>query len=132
LSRGDVPNFVTDLLEMISRAYFLVVIVFALAVLLQIAFAGNAALLDPEGWTLHAKWVAIFQWLSIALPVLAFFKRRSWSFLALNFIPVVIVLVQYVSIHYAIRHGTAWIVGLHAAVGAILFGFLIFLLVDRR
>lgn len=117
---------------MVSRGYFLVVIVFALAVLLQIAFAGNAALLDPQGWLLHVKWVGIFQWLSVALVVLAVFKRRRWSFVAFNCIPMAILLVQYVSIHYAIRHGMAWIVGLHAASGAILFGFLVFLSSDRR
>jgi hypothetical protein len=115
-----------------SRLYALVVIAFALAVLLQIAFAGNAALLDPEGWTLHAKWVAIFQWLSVALVVAAFFARRRWSFLALNAVPLVILLLQYVTIHYAVRHGLAWVVGLHAAGGAVLFGFLVFLGTEWR
>jgi Family of unknown function (DUF6220) len=116
----------------IARVYAGVALLFARSILIQIGLGGDAALLDPDGWRLHAKWVAIFQWLSIALVVLAFLVRRDWSFRALNFVPVLVLFLQYVTIHYAINHTVAWVVGLHAAGGAILFGFLIFLITEWR
>jgi hypothetical protein len=115
-----------------SRLYVSIVSIFALSVLIQIAFAGDAALLDAAGWHLHTRWVAIFQWLSVALAVLSLFASRNWSFRVLNLVPILILLLQYVTIHYAINHGSAWVVGLHASGGAILFGFLIFLVTQWR
>jgi hypothetical protein len=51
---------------------------------------------------------------------------------ALNLVPVLILLLQYVTIHYALNHDIAWVVGLHAGGGAVLFGFLIFLVTEWR
>jgi hypothetical protein len=116
----------------VSRVYASIVLAFALSVLIQIAFAGDAALLDAAGWHLHTRWVAIFQWLSVALAVLACVVSRNWSFRLLNLVPILILLLQYATIHYAINHGIAWVVGMHASGGAILFGFLIFLLTQWR
>ena len=39
--------------------------------LVQFFIAGMAATTDPGWWTYHSDWVAIFQWLVIPLPILA-------------------------------------------------------------
>ncbi len=42
-----------------------------ICLLAQFFVAGVAAMTDPGWWTYHSDWVAIFQWLVIPLPILA-------------------------------------------------------------
>jgi len=42
-----------------------------ICLLAQFFIAGVAAMTDPSWWTYHSDWVAIFQWLIISLPILA-------------------------------------------------------------
>jgi hypothetical protein len=103
---------------------------FALSVLLQAFFAGGAALIDPQYWALHVSWVGIFQWLSVVLAAAAWAGGRGrigrWGSLG----ALAIIAAQYTSIHAAIRHGLAWLAGLHAVGGFVLFGLLVLIVAD--
>ncbi len=82
-------------------------ILFALSTLLQAFFAGSAAMIDPQYWTFHLRWVGVFQWLSVVLVVAAF-----------------------VANHVAMRDSLAWLAGIHAVGGFILFGVLVLVIAD--
>jgi hypothetical protein len=42
-----------------------------ICLLVQFFTAGMAVMADPGWWTYHSDWVAIFQWLVVPLPILA-------------------------------------------------------------
>src|SRR5262249_26456946 len=98
--------------------------------LLQAFFAGSAALIEPQYWSLHQAWVGIFQWLSVVLLIASWLANRSriakWGSVA----AVVILAFQYASIHMAVRDGLAWLAGTHAVGGFILFGVLVLIIAD--
>jgi Family of unknown function (DUF6220) len=106
--------------------------IFALSVLVQAFFAGDAAVLAPEMWQKHVAWVHIFQWLSVALPVTAHLAGHRIGFTFLNCLPLVMVGLQYMLIHFAINHGRATYAGLHAVGGVLLFGLLVFVFQEWR
>ena len=105
-------------------------VLFALSTLLQAFFAGSAALIDPQFWLFHQRWVGIFQWLSVVLLIASWAANNSrvakWGSVA----ALAIIAGQYVSIHTAIRHGIAWPAGMHAVGGFILFGVLVLIIAD--
>jgi mercuric ion transport protein len=102
----------------------------ALSVLAQAYLAGVAAVVDPDYWSLHKSWIAIFQWLSVPLVPVAWIGRRDPVIRWMSVIPIVLIAAQYSAIHLALRHGVAWLAGLHAVMGFVLFGTLV-LLVSR-
>jgi hypothetical protein len=125
------PHHLIELARTLARRSILpIAVLFALSVLLQAFFAGSAALIDPQYWTLHVRWVGIFQWLSVVLLVAAWVDNRrrtaKWGSLA----ALAIIAGQYTSIHAAISHNLAWPAGAHAAGGFILFGVLLLIIVD--
>jgi hypothetical protein len=105
---------------------------FGLAVLLQIFFAGEAAMIQPEVWEQHVAWIHLFQWLSLPIPVAAYLAKRKLSFAAVNCAPIVIIGLQYVLIHRALSNNAAALAGLHAVCGALLVGFVAFILQEWR
>jgi len=102
----------------------------ALSVLAQAYLAGVAALVDPDYWSLHKSWIAIFQWLSVPLVPVTWVGRRDTMVRWMSVIPIVLIAAQYSSVHLALRHGVSWLAGLHAVMGFVLFGTLV-LLVSR-
>jgi hypothetical protein len=83
--------------------------------LAQFFIAGMAAITDPGWWTFHSDWVAIFQWLVIPLPILAWLggppRGRRTLFAC---IPSLQIALQYVLAHRAIEGRLALGLGLHA------------------
>jgi hypothetical protein len=86
-----------------------------ICLLAQFFIAGIAAMADPGWWTYHGDWVAIFQWLVIPLPILAWFggppRARRTLFAC---IPSLQIALQYVLAHRAIEGRLAIGLGLHA------------------
>jgi hypothetical protein len=115
-----------------AYAFAVLTAAFGVAVLIQIFFAGEAALIAPEDWERHLAWIHFFQWSSIALPVAAYAATRRLSFAALNCIPIVVIGVQYVLIHQAISNTLPVLAGLHAVCGALLIAFVTFVLQEMR
>ena len=79
------------------------VIAMALSVLVQAYLAGAAAAVDADFWALHKTWIAIFQWLSVLLAIATFFGQRDLLTRLLSFVPMIIIAIQYTSIHLALR-----------------------------
>ena len=75
-----------------------------ICLLAQFFIAGIAAMTDPGWWTYHSDWVAIFQWLVIPLPILAWLggppRGRRTLFAC---IPLLQIALQYVLAHRAIE-----------------------------
>jgi hypothetical protein len=108
------------------------VIAMALSVLIQAYFAGAAAAVDADFWTLHKTWIAVFQWLSVVSAIAVFVGYRDLLTRLLSFVPIVIIAIQYTSIHLALRQGVAWLADVHAANAPLLFGVLVLLAVRCR
>jgi hypothetical protein len=106
--------------------------IFSAAVLVQAFLAGGAAVLAPEMWPKHVAWVHIFQWLSVVLPIAAHLAGHRIGFTVLNCLPMVMIGLQYMLIHFAINHGRVTFAGLHAAGGVLLFGVLVFIFQEWR
>jgi hypothetical protein len=106
--------------------------IFALCVLIQAFFAGDAALLAPQMWQQHIAWVHVFQWLSVVQPVAAYLAGNRLRLILLNCLPMAILGLQYSLIHFAINRGEATFAGLHAVCGILLFGFLVFVFQEWR
>jgi hypothetical protein len=92
-----------------------------ICLLAQFFIAGVAAMTDPGWWKYHTDWVAIFQWLVIPLPVLAWLggppRGRRTLFAC---IPLLQIALQYVLAHRAIEGRLAIGLGLHALDAALL------------
>jgi hypothetical protein len=86
-----------------------------ICLLIQLFIAGMAAITDPVWWTYHSDWVAIFQWLVVPLPILAWFggPPRRWR-TVIACIPVLQIALQYVLAHRAIEGHLPIGLGLHA------------------
>jgi Family of unknown function (DUF6220) len=81
--------------------------VLTLCLLVQFFIAGMAAMTDPGWWTYHSAWVAIFQWLVVPLPILAWLSGASRGRRTLfATIPLLQVALQYVLAHRANRRPT--------------------------
>jgi mercuric ion transport protein len=86
-----------------------------ICLLAQFFIAGMAAMTNPDWWAYHNAWVAIFQWLVIPLPVLAWLGGpphiRRTTFACF---PLVQVALQYVLAHRALEGRLGIGLGLHA------------------
>jgi hypothetical protein len=94
-----------------------------ICLLVQFFIAGMAAMTEPEWWTYHSAWVAIFQWLVVPLPILAWFSgpvRGRRTLFAFACIPSLQIALQYVLAHRAIEGRLAIGLGLHALDAALL------------
>jgi hypothetical protein len=80
-----------------------------------------AAMTNPEWWAYHNAWVAIFQWLVIPLPMLAWLGGRPRG-LRTTFasIPTLQIALQYVLAHRAMEGRFDIGLGLHALDGGLL------------
>lgn len=110
-----------------QRAFIAVTALFGLAVTIQVFLAGEAALVAPEEWQVHVAWVHIFQWLSVALPPLAFLASRRLGFTVLNGLPMLVIGLQYVLIHRSIGNVMPVLAGLHAVNGLLLIAFAVYI-----
>ncbi len=115
-----------------TYAFAVLTAAFGVAVLIQIFFAGEAALIAPDDWERHLAWIHVFQWGSIALPIAAYVATRRLSFATLNCVPIVVIGLQYVLIHRAISSTLPFLAGLHAVFGALLVAFVTFVLQELR
>jgi hypothetical protein len=86
-----------------------------ICLLVQFFIAGMAAMTDPSWWTYHSDWVAIFQWLVVPLPILAWLggPPRRWR-TVIACISVLQIALQYVLAHRAIEGRLPIGLGLHA------------------
>ncbi len=96
-------------------------VLLTICLLVQFFIAGMAAMTNPQWWTYHSAWVAIFQWLFIPLPILAWLggPPRGQQVL-FSCIPLLQIALQYVLAHRAIEGRLAIGLGLHALDGALL------------
>jgi hypothetical protein len=86
-----------------------------ICLLFQFFIAGMAAMTDPVWWTYHSAWAAIFQWLVIPLPILAWLDGPTrWRRTLFACIPLLQIALQYVLAHRAIEGRLAIGLGLHA------------------
>jgi hypothetical protein len=102
------PSFALILLRILSA-------LLTICLLAQFFIAGMAAMTDPDWWTYHNTWVAIFQWLVIPLPLLAWLggaPRGCRTIFAC--LPLLQIALQYVFAHRAIEGRLAMGLGLHA------------------
>lgn len=89
--------------------------------LVQFFITGMAAMTNPDWWAYHNAWVAIFQWLVIPLPLLAWLGEppRIWRTTAASF-PLVQIALQYFLAHRAMEGRLGIGLGLHALDAALL------------
>jgi Family of unknown function (DUF6220) len=87
-----------------------------ISLLIQLFLAGMAALTAPEWWDVHKAWVAIFQWLVVPLPFVAWLcGKPRLGRVVLASVPMVEIALQYVFAHRALEGRLPIGVGLHAA-----------------
>ena len=91
------------------------------ALLVQFFIAGMAALTNPGWWAYHQQWVAVFQWLVVPLPVLAWLAGPPRRYrVPLGCVPLVQIGLQYVLAHRAIDGRWPIGLGLHAVDAAVM------------
>jgi hypothetical protein len=91
------------------------------ALLVQFFIAGMAALTNPGWWAYHQQWVAVFQWLVVPLPVLAWLAGPPRRYrVPLACVPFVQIGLQYMLAHRAIDGRLSIGLGLHAVDAAVM------------
>jgi hypothetical protein len=87
----------------------------SISILIQFFIAGVAAVTDPSYWDHHRAWVAVFQWLVVLLPVLAWLGGypRRWR-VTIATVPFLQIGLQYVLAHRALEGRLPIGIGLHA------------------
>jgi hypothetical protein len=108
MSEGSRPFLSRILLRTLSA-------LLTVCLLVQFFIAGMAATTDPGWWTYHSAWVAIFQWLVVPFPILAWLggpvRGRRTLFAC---IPLLQIALQYVLAHRAMEGRLTIGLGLHA------------------
>jgi hypothetical protein len=91
------------------------------AILIQFFIAGMSSITNPEWWNYHKSWVAIFQWLVVPLPLLAWLggKPRIGRTLLAS-LPILQIALQYVLAHRALDGRWPIGIGLHAVNAALM------------
>lgn len=115
-----------------SKIYLPVLLLFVASGCLQVFFAGAAALIDASFWSAHLHWVAIFQWLCVLQPVLAWFASRDALFRVLNIAPIALLSLQYWLAGYGLEQSSYVAFGLHAVCGVLLLCLLVFTIQEWR
>jgi hypothetical protein len=93
----------------------------SISILIQFFIAGMAAVTDPAYWGYHRAWVAVFQWLVVPLPVLAWlggYPRRWRAMIATA--PLLQIALQYTLAHRALENQLSIGIGLHAVNAGVL------------
>jgi hypothetical protein len=92
-----------------------------ISLLIQFFTAGMAAVTDPDYWGHHRAWVAVFQWLVVPLPVLAWLSGypRRWRVMIAT-APTLQLALQYVLAHRAMEGRLTIGIGLHALNAGVL------------
>jgi hypothetical protein len=93
-----------------------------ISILIQFFIAGMAAVIAPDYWDYHRAWVAVFQWLVVPLPVLAWLGGypRRWR-VTIATAPLLQIALQYLLAHRALEGRLSIGIGLHAVnAGALL------------
>jgi len=91
-----------------------------LSLLAQFFIAGMSAMTNPEWWSYHRSWVAIFQWLVVPMPFVAWFAGSPRKLrMILATLPLIQIAMQYVLVHRALDGRLPSGVGLHALNGAL-------------
>jgi hypothetical protein len=91
------------------------------SILIQFFIAGMAAVTDPDYWGHHRTWAAVFQWLVVPLPVLAWLGGypRRWRVMIAT-APLLQIALQYVLAHRAMEGRLPIGIGLHAVNAGVL------------
>ena len=114
MSERSLASFSCRLLRALSA-------LLSVCLLVQFFIAGMAAVTDPAWWTYHMAWVAVFQWLVVPLPILAWMSgpphARNTLFAC---IPLLQIALQYVLAHRGMDGRLSIGIGLHAVNGALL------------
>lgn len=103
------------------RGLQVVAALLGVAILVQLFIAGVAAVTDPGYWRYHDAWVAVFQWLVVPLPVLAWLggHPRPWR-VTVATAPLAQIALQYVLAHRALDGRLPVGLGLHAVNAGVL------------
>lgn len=114
MSRVNAGRIFQRLLKILSAAL-------VLAMLAQFFIAGMAAVTAPEWWDYHKAWVAVFQWLVVPLPILAWFSGPPRTArVVLAGVPVFQIALQYIFAHRALEGRLPIGLGLHALNAAVM------------
>jgi hypothetical protein len=92
-----------------------------IAILWQVASAGAAVFVNPEWWAWHVATVHWFDWLTVAIVVLAFVGRMSPGCKALSGTSVFLIFLQYATAGIRISPKFAALAALHPLTGFLLF-----------
>lgn len=109
-----------DIVVPARTALTLLAVLLVIALFVQFFTAGMAAMTNPEWWSYHQAWVAVFQWLVVPLPIVAWLGALGWRSIGLAAMPIIQIALQYVLVHRALEGRLAIGVGLHAVNAALM------------
>ena len=96
-------------------------ILFALALLAQVALAGMAVFIGPGYWLRHTAFVHTFEWLAPLAVILAYLGRTTRGIKALAWITVLLLFAQYLTAGFRVRPGMGHFAAAHAVTAMLLF-----------
>jgi len=92
-----------------------------IALLWQVVSAGAAVFVNPEWWAWHIATVHWFDWLTLAIVVLAFIGGMSRGFKVLSGAGVLLIFAQYATAGIRISATFGAVAALHPLSGFLLF-----------
>lgn len=95
-------------------------VLLAIALLWQVVSAGAAVFVNPEWWAWHIATVHWFDWLTVAILVLAFVGRMSRGFKVLSGASVFLIFLQYATAGIRISPTFGALAALHPLTGFLL------------
>jgi hypothetical protein len=102
------------------RAAIVATALLTVALLWQVVSAGAAVFVNPEWWAWHIATVHWFDWLTVAILVLAFVGRMSRGFKVLSGASVFLIFLQYATAGIRISPTFGALAALHPLTGFLL------------
>lgn len=106
-------------------AYLGLLCLLALAITLQVFFAGAAVLVDGRYWSIHRNLGHGLQYLLLALILTGLGTRLTWRIQGLGCLLWLLLMLQYVFLHLPLRFEMPILRALHAVNALVFFGIIV-------
>lgn len=118
----------SGVVQLARYAYLLSIVLFMGGIVLQVFLAGAALLVDPGYLIQHRSFAHALHLVTYMIPIIGLLARLPWRLFLLSWLPLVLLMLQYVFVHAVPGLGLPMpLRALHAVNALVLFWLMLHL-----
>ncbi len=127
-TKPDAVRQPSSVVQLARYAYLLSVVLFIGGIVLQVFFAGAALLVDPSYLIQHRSFAHALHLVTYVIPIIALLARLPLRLFLLSWLPLVLIMLQYVFVHAVPGLGLPMSLrALHAVNALVMFWVMLYL-----